>query len=120
MALWRQRGLALKQEEAGVPERGARILRLCWRAHGGLLFCVLLVVVVVVVAERVWCIRQGSHSVRCWRIGINVNGMRVRRTVEEQLTRSFFLPLPRAKAKNSPPPFWMRLYRVGLDPSRRV
>lgn len=58
-------------------------------------------------AERVWCIRQGSHSVRCWRIGINVNEMRVRRTVEEQLTRSFFPPLPRAKAKNSPPPFWM-------------
>lgn len=52
MALWRQRGLALEQEEAGVPERGARILRLCWRAHGGLLFCVLLVVVVVVVAPR--------------------------------------------------------------------
>lgn len=109
MALWRQRGLALEQEEAGVPERGARILRLCWRAHGELLFCVLLVVVVVVAAPRgtrlVYPSRFSLSTLL--RIGINVNEMRVRRTVEEQLTRSFFPPLPRAKAKNSPPPFWM-------------
>ena len=45
MALWRQRGLILKEEEARVPEWRARILWLRRRAHRGVAVCLLVVVV---------------------------------------------------------------------------
>jgi hypothetical protein len=82
MALWRQWGLALEQEKAVVPERGARILRLWRRAHRGLLCCfplVVVVIVVVVVVEprraSLW-IRQGSqHAIgRLGSMGYGLRG----------------------------------------------